>query len=35
MNSVKDIKNCICYFVDDMINIKSLDQNKIKVDKKS
>lgn len=37
MNSVNDIniENRTYYFFDDMINIKSLDPNKIKVDVKS
>ena len=37
MNSVKeiDIKNCTYYFLDDLINIKYLDPNKIKIDIKS
>ena len=37
MNSVNDIniENRTYYFFDDMINIKSLDPNKIKIDKKS
>ena len=37
MNSVKeiDIKNCLYYFLDDMINIKNLNPNKIKIDKTS
>ena len=37
MNSVReiDIRNCTYYFLGDMINIKSLDSNKIKIDKKS
>ena len=37
MNSVKDIniENRTYYFFDDMVNIKSLDPNKIKIDKKS
>ena len=37
MNSVKEIniKNCTYYFFDDMINIKNLDPNKIKIDEKS
>ena len=30
-----DIKNCTYYLFDGMINIKNLDQNKIKIDKKS
>ena len=36
MNSVKDIyiKNRTYYFFDDMVNIKSLNPNKIKVDEK-
>ena len=29
------IKSCTKYFFDDMINIKNLDQNKIKIDEKS
>ena len=29
-----DIKSCTSYFLDEMINIKSLDQNKIKLDEK-
>ena len=37
MNSVKeiDVKNCTYYFVNDMINIKSLDSTKLKLDEKS
>ena len=37
MNSVKeiDIKNCTYYFFNDMINIKNLDPNKIKIDEQS
>ena len=31
---VIDIRNRTCYFFDDMISIKYLDQNKIKRDKK-
>ena len=27
-----DIKNCTYFFFDDMINIKNLDPNKIKID---
>ena len=27
-----DIKNCTWFFFDDMINIKSIDPNKIKID---
>ena len=30
-----DTKNSTHYFFDDMINIKNLDPNKIKIDKKS
>ena len=30
-----DTKNCTYYFFDDMINIKNLDSNKIKIDEKS
>ena len=30
-----DTKNCACYFFYDMINIKNLDPNKIKIDEKS
>ena len=30
-----DIKHCTCYFFDDMVNIKILDLNKIKIDEKS
>ena len=30
-----DIANCTFYFLDDMINIRNLDPNKIKIDKKS
>ena len=30
-----DIKNRICNFIDDMINSKNLDPNKIKIDEKS
>ena len=35
-NKIKetDMKNCIYYFFDDMINIKNLDSNKIKIDEK-
>ena len=29
-----DIKNCTYYFLDDMIDIKNLNPNKIKIDKK-
>ena len=29
-----DIKNHTYYFIDDMINIKNLDPNKIKIDEK-
>ena len=37
MNSLKEnnIKNRIYYFLDDMINIKDLDLNEIKIDEKS
>ena len=37
MNSVKEIviKNRMHYFFDDMINVKNLDPNKIKIDQKS
>ena len=37
MNSVReiDIRNCTYYFLGDVINIKSLYSNKIKIDKKS
>ena len=37
MNSVKEIviKNRMHHFFDDMINIKNLDPNKIKIDQKS
>ena len=37
MSSVKEIdtENCVCYFFSGMINIKSLDRNKFKRDKKS
>ena len=37
MNSSKqvDIKNRMYHFFDDMINIKNLDLNKIKIDEKS
>ena len=36
-NKIKetDIKNRMYYFFDDMINIKSLDPNKMKIDQKS
>ena len=36
-NKVKEIhiKNRTCYFLDDIINMKNLDPNKIKIDKKS
>ena len=36
-NKVKDIdiKNCIYYFLDDIINIKNIDPNNIKIDQKS
>ena len=36
-NEVKEIhiKNRTCYFLDDIINMKNLDPNKIKIDKKS
>ena len=30
-----DIKNCTYYFIDDLINIKTLDPNKIKIDENS
>ena len=30
-----DIKNCTYYFLHDMINIKNLNPNKIKINKKS
>ena len=30
-----DTKNHTCYFLDDMINIKNIDSNKIKIDKNS
>ena len=30
-----DIKNCTYYFLDDMIDIKNLNPNKIKINKKS
>ena len=30
----KDIKNCTYYFFDDMINIRNLHPDKIKIDKK-
>ena len=30
-----DIKNCAYYFLHDMINIKNLNPNKIKINKKS
>ena len=29
-----DTKNCIYYFLDNIINIKNLDPNKIKIDEK-
>ena len=34
MNSLKEIniKNCTSYFFNDMINIRNLDPNKIKID---
>ena len=37
MNIVKeiDVKSCTNYFFDDMINIKGVDSNKVKIDKKS
>ena len=37
MDSVKetDIKNCMYYFSDDIINIKNLHSNKIKINEKS
>ena len=37
MSSTKeiDIENRICYFFGDMINIKSLDPNKFRIDEKS
>ena len=35
MNSVKNVKNRKYYVVDDLINIKTLDLKKIKIDKKS
>ena len=36
-NSIKgiEVKNCMCYFFDDIISIKNLEQNNIKTDKKS
>ena len=36
-NKIKDIdiKNCIYYFLDDIINIKNIDPNNIKIDQKS
>ena len=36
-NKVKDIdiKNHTCYFFDDIINIKNIDPNNIKIDEKS
>ena len=36
-NKFKDIdtKNCTYYYFDDMIDIKSFDPNKIKIDQKS
>ena len=36
MNSLKEIniKNCTCYFFDDMISTKNLDPNKINIDEK-
>ena len=37
MGSIKEIniKNRTCYFFDDMINIKYVDSNLLKIDKKS
>ena len=37
MNSAKEIniKNCTYYFFDEMINIKNLDSNRIRIDEKS
>ena len=29
-----DIKNCMYYFLDNIINIKNFDPNKIKIDEK-
>ena len=36
-NSIKgiEVKNCMCYFFDDIISIKNLEQNNIKTDEKS
>ena len=30
-----DIKNCTYYFFDNMVNIKNIDPNEIKIDEKS
>ena len=30
-----EVKNCMCYFFDDIISIKNLEQNNIKTDEKS
>ena len=37
MNGLKEInvKSCMHYFFDDMINIKNLDSDKIKIDEES
>ena len=37
MENIKqiNIKNCTCYFFNDMINIKSVDSSLLKIDKKS
>ena len=36
-NSIKgiEVENCMCYFFDDIISIKNLEQNNIKTDEKS
>ena len=36
-NSIKgiEVKNCMCYFFDDIISIKNLEQNNVKTDEKS
>ena len=33
-NKIKyiDIKNCTCYFFEDIINIKSFDENNVKIE---
>ena len=36
MGNIKqiNIKNCTCYFFNDMINIKEFDSSQLKIDKK-